>query len=114
MDRYVVTAYSYYGKANLPQSWSVWDREEQRWVSDAPVGMWAKAAACAALMNGEELEIVREDLRVRGHLGEPGPKERFYLIKAPISYGGFCIEFETREAVESFIAKYSTGSKVLT
>lgn len=107
MNRYVVTPYVY-DDANQPSSWSVWDREEKRWVTDAPAGLWGKAAACAALMNGEKLEIVREDL---SRFIDARVKERYYLIKEPIM-SGFCIEFETREAAEEFVAKYSPKSKV--
>jgi len=49
------------------------------------------------------VKIVREDLSYcLGALGMP--KERFYVIKEPISYGGFCKgPFLTREEAEQYM-----------
>lgn len=50
----------------------------------------------------DEVRIVREDLsRCLGALCMP--KERFYVIKEPISYGGFCKgPFLSREEAEQY------------
>lgn len=97
MERYVALPYT-------ENNWSVWDNKEREWLKHAPVVKRSgKAKACAMLMNGkgDQLEIIEEDM------SKYGLKNRFYLIKTPISYGGFCIQFESRDAVEEFIRLYS-------
>lgn len=47
------------------------------------------------------MKIVKEDLR--GCLNAMGVKERYWVVKVPISKTGICFDFATKEEAQKFI-----------